>query len=142
MIDHKQFEGHTPGPWRAGKEIDSSKRLVYILIESLAGNVATTGVYGHRPNGDTAGKSYVDTFGAKRHEPIISANEARANAALIAAVPDLLAENKKLREALEACDRAFVAWQVGQIPGRPEDILALISQVRAALNTDAEVTHK
>lgn len=39
----------------------------------------------------------------------------------------------ELLEACKACDRAFVSWQVGQIPGRPEDILALISQVRAVI---------
>lgn len=49
-----------------------------------------------------------------------------ANAHLIAAAPALV-------EALEKCDKAFAAWQVGQIPGRPEDILALITEVRAAL---------
>ena len=38
-----------------------------------------------------------------------------------------------MREALNKCDIAFTNWQVGQIPGRPEDILALIVQVRAAL---------
>jgi hypothetical protein len=45
---------------------------------------------------------------------------------LIAAAPELL-------EALNDCDKAFAAWQVGQIPGRPEDILALIVKVRAAI---------
>ena len=38
-----------------------------------------------------------------------------------------------LVNVLTECDRAFANWQVGQIPGRPEDILALIVQVRAAL---------
>ena len=38
-----------------------------------------------------------------------------------------------LVKALEHCDKAFVSWQLGQIPGRPEDILALIVEVRAAL---------
>lgn len=46
----------------------------------------------------------------------------------------LLADNERLREALRACDKAFVSWQVGQIPGRPEDILALIAKARAALS--------
>lgn len=35
--------------------------------------------------------------------------------------------------ALRLCDEAFASWQVGQIPGRPDDILALTSRVRAAL---------
>lgn len=34
---------------------------------------------------------------------------------------------------LKACDSAFACWQLGQIPGRPEDILALIGSVRKAL---------
>lgn len=36
-------------------------------------------------------------------------------------------------KALENCDKAFASWQVGQIPGRPEDILTLINEERAAL---------
>lgn len=35
--------------------------------------------------------------------------------------------------ALQKCSAAFASWQMGQIPGRPEDILALTSEVRAAL---------
>jgi hypothetical protein len=50
----------------------------------------------------------------------------QANARLIAAAPDLL-------EALEECDQAFTSWQVGQIPGRPEDILGLVHHVRNAI---------
>ncbi len=42
-------------------------------------------------------------------------------------------------EALEACDTAFVSWQVGQIPGRPEDILSLITKVRNAIKKAGEV---
>ena len=38
-----------------------------------------------------------------------------------------------LLAALRQCDNAFVSWQIGQIPGRPEDILALIATVRAAI---------
>lgn len=49
------------------------------------------------------------------------------------AIAHALNSQGKLQEALEACDRAFVSWQVGQIPGRPEDILALINQVRSAI---------
>lgn len=37
-------------------------------------------------------------------------------------------------EALEACDSAFAAWQIGQIPGRPDDILALKQRVLTALH--------
>lgn len=39
----------------------------------------------------------------------------------------------ELLAALTKCDTAFASWQVGQIPGRPEDILALIVEVRAAI---------
>ncbi len=46
-----------------------------------------------------------------------------------------------LEEALDAlkdCDLAFANWQVGQIPGRPEDILALITKVRNAIRQGIE----
>ena len=53
--------------------------------------------------------------------------EQEANARLIAAAPELL-------EACNRCDAAFATWQVGQIPGRPEDILALVQFLRAAIS--------
>ncbi len=43
-----------------------------------------------------------------------------------------------LVEALEGCRKAFTNWQIGQIPGRPEDILALIVKVDKALDTAIE----
>lgn len=43
-------------------------------------------------------------------------------------------DNHMLRVALEACDLAFVNWQIGQIPARPEGILTLIKNVRDTLN--------
>jgi hypothetical protein len=49
-----------------------------------------------------------------------------ANARLIAASPDLL-------DALDACNDAFCFWQIGVVPKRPEDILALIGKVRSAI---------
>jgi hypothetical protein len=49
-----------------------------------------------------------------------------ANARLVAAAPEMLG-------ALERCDDAFAMWQVGGVPGRPEDILRLVTQVRAAI---------
>lgn len=52
--------------------------------------------------------------------------ECESNARLIAAAPELL-------EALNDCDHAFAAWQMGVVPGRPKDILALIAKVRAAI---------
>jgi hypothetical protein len=81
---------HTPGPWKVGDEVDSSKHLVYIRVESLTSNVSTVGVYGRKPNGDTAGEAYTDKFGTERYKPVITATEARANARLIAAAPELL----------------------------------------------------
>lgn len=40
---------------------------------------------------------------------------------------------KEATGALDSCDKSFACWQVGQIPGRPEDILSLIVQVRNTL---------
>ena len=48
------------------------------------------------------------------------------DALLIAAAPDLLA-------ACEGCSDAFASWQLGQIPGRPDDILRLVTMVRDAI---------
>jgi hypothetical protein len=71
---------HTPVPWECGPEIDSDSRLVYIPIRSQSTRIATTGVYGRKPNGKTTGKLYSDEFGIERHPPHITADECRANA--------------------------------------------------------------
>ena len=42
-------------------------------------------------------------------------------------------QRDELLGALKACDDAFVSWQVGNVPGRPEDILRLIVKVRTAI---------
>jgi hypothetical protein len=106
---------HTKGPWKVGENVSSDARLVYILIESKAGNVATSGVYGKKPNGETSGEKYKDRWGTERHKPSISAAEAEANARLIAAAPDLL----------EVCQMVASSIKV--------DELALITAARAAI---------
>ena len=40
----------------------------------------------------------------------------------------------KVREALEKCHSAFASWQIGQVPGRPDDILKLKQDVLEALS--------
>lgn len=56
----------------------------------------------------------------------ISAMPSKGAARLAAAAP-------RMKLALMECDVAFCHWQLGQIPGRPEDILALINVVRQAI---------
>src|SRR5262245_4827713 len=46
---------------------------------------------------------------------------------------EMARQRDELLDALKACDEAFASWQIGQIPGRPEDILALIVRVRSAI---------
>lgn len=82
---------HTPGPWEVGEEVDSADKLVYIPIRRGAKRISTTGVYGRNEDGTTAGRVYKDNFGIERHSNIITAEECRANARLIAAAPELLA---------------------------------------------------
>lgn len=67
-------------------------------------------------------------------EELQQANAREAHMGLHDQITELEAENRMLRNALEACDKAFASWQLGQIPGRPEDILRLIFQVRGALS--------
>jgi hypothetical protein len=52
------------------------------------------------------------------------------------------AESQVMVDVLKRCDHAFASWQCGQIPGRPEDILALIVDVRAALTLVGEPVSK
>ena len=82
---------HTPGPWEVGEEVDSQDRLVYVPIRRGKLHISTTGVYGRKPDGETAGRKYRDRFGTERHDPVITADECRANARLISAAPELLA---------------------------------------------------
>lgn len=84
---------HTPGPWRVGEEIKSSKRLVYIRIEYDGGesSLSNTCVYPHRKDGSTYSTETRNEFGEDRPEPAVEDEECRANARLIAAAPDLLA---------------------------------------------------
>jgi len=96
---------HTPGPWYVCPECAYGWD-----IHSVNGNIWV----GDAKNSHDQQDGFPTT------------SEGEANAQLISAAPDM-------QEALNACDKAFAAWQVGQIPGRPEDILALISEVRAAL---------
>jgi len=98
MIDYKQFEGHTPGPWSARREGAFDYR---IALSHIAETVCKV--------------------------------RCEANACLIAAAPELLAENKKLREALEGIIESAE-------DGRdcPEWLEERITDARAALNTDAE----
>ena len=91
---------HTPGPWEVGDEVDSQGSLVYVPIRRGKLHISTTGVYGRKPDGTTAGAKYTDRFGTERHKPIISAEECRANARLIAASPDLLVSLEEMVAAL------------------------------------------
>ena len=77
MIDTKQFEGHTPGPWKVNDR----------WAEQIVTNPFREQVKGD--NGINIAKVYWGTDG---HE---------ANAALIAAAPELLAVHDDLVAALE-----------------------------------------
>ncbi len=96
---------HTPGPWHN----ERGPAPVY----GLNGDLMVNGI------GIGAGSEHIAT---------VTGREATrcANARLIAAAPYLY-------EALTECDLAFVSWQLGQIPGRPDDILRLITKARTAL---------
>jgi hypothetical protein len=99
----------TPGPWTVGAEVKSEPRLVYISIFAGKKRLSSTGVYGRKQDGETAGRKYTDKFGTERHEPIVPEDEARANARLIAAAPDLFAALGALT-ALDDGDESF-AWK-------------------------------
>jgi len=116
---------HTPGPWKVSKEETSGKRLVYIRIASMPGDVGTTGVYGHYEDGTTAGSAYVDRFGTKRYKPVISEEEARANAHLIAAAPEML-------EALEKA----IPWLRDHVAMTCSDMRGLDGDVRDRVALD------
>lgn len=88
-----EFEGHTPGPWFPGHFVDDTHTCdcKYILGPVHCGSIATINVN----NGMLIGE------GGNGSPPL---EEAKANARLIAAAPDLLAENIRLRAALSQID--------------------------------------
>lgn len=107
IVNQKQVEtkaAHTPGPWFVEHTATCGLRIVH-----------------GEPDAKTGFRD--DVAVGPVFQP--SAEEI-ANVNLIAAAPDLLA-------ALKACDNAFANWQIGAVAGRPEDIFALVVQVRDAV---------
>ena len=88
---------HTPGPWELGDWVTSQGKPVYRIIFGAKRKVSSVSVYGHRRDGTSAGRKHTDRYGTERLRRTVSADEAEANARLIAAAPDLLA-------ALQAVD--------------------------------------
>lgn len=80
-MNYEKFEGHTPGPWI------QEGRFVYALM-----------------NNDGFGPAHINRFWLQVDAQPgwnIPVQEMLSNAALITAAPELLEENKRLREALE-----------------------------------------
>lgn len=123
--DTPKVASHTPGPWAQHPYTSTTK-----------GHCEATG---HRPafdyrdivigSGDTivaTVQSHTMPYPQCGYPGVSDEGELEANARLIAAAPELLA-------TMKSCDEAFADWQVGQIPGRPDDILALVTRLRAAI---------
>lgn len=84
----KQFEGHTPGPWkltREGTSMPEDKDSPTLIVVDTKTNHAISEVRWTR-----------DRYS---HAPMLKA--ARANAALIASAPELLKERDKLKTEAE-----------------------------------------
>lgn len=81
-IDYSKFEGHTPGPWE---------------VANLSGCNASDELYAAFHVGSTLANELI----ASLDGDYIERKHIGANAALIAAAPALLAENKALREEVE-----------------------------------------
>ena len=99
---HDEFAGHTPGPWVlrefAHEATPWSKRRVY-RVEVAAPQFCHGKLTHHRLI-----CQFIDYCDWTDHP---------ANAALVAAAPDLLAENERLRAALAAqAERATRLWHV------------------------------
>lgn len=84
-MDYSKFEGHIPGPWRA--TYNSAKER---SVRDAAGFIAFMPKPFHYTGQD------------ERYEQEMA--EYAATQALLAAAPDLLAENKRLRVAMESLE--------------------------------------
>lgn len=82
---------YTKGPWKVSRAIRGwDGNVVYYQICSGKGRVSSTGVFGRRGK-KSVGEKYKDKLtGEMGVKPFISADECLANAALIAAAPELL----------------------------------------------------
>lgn len=102
MIDYSKFKGHTPGPWK-------------VIVNRVGIFIENQTQYGIADLSPVSGEDTPEQI---------------ANAALIAAAPDLLAENKRLRDLVRQMlddiktDMAHsVGDQYGNFPnGEPEFI--------------------
>lgn len=79
----KEFEGHTPGPWKA-------------MPPRIGAAITIYAADGETPIATTASNTSPATMEMHRR------GEVRANAALIASAPQLLADRKELVEALQS----------------------------------------
>lgn len=107
---------HTPGPWEVWPEVHGShpRHLVYISVGPVdKRRVCSTGVYGHKRGAETSKK------------PVVTEEECRANARLIAAAPDMLAA------LIEAEDRLAMVLENDTDEGRPVDGSIVIAWERA-----------
>jgi len=85
--------------------------------------------------------AYPSTYGTRDVDPLEIARRALLLGIMVDPLPtsaydpmrQQLAAAKLAVNALEECDKAFADWQAGQIPGRPEDIYALIGVVRGVI---------
>lgn len=84
-MNTEQFTGHTPGPWHVVPEDQNSNRLPYI--------VAKTGRYGPNILAGVPGSGTAFCIGDE--------SACAANAALIAAAPELLKQRDALLSALQ-----------------------------------------
>jgi hypothetical protein len=89
-MDYSKFEGMTPGPWALSHQIGDGFSVAHEIAPNCGRllPIITSHIF-------TAWGRTVDD------------NEAIANAQAIAALPDLIEENKRLREALEIALKAM-----------------------------------
>jgi hypothetical protein len=121
---------HTPGPWSVPHlAVDSTScNCAYVLAEPYMGSICTISV----SDGKTISELGNDS------PPL---EEAKANARLIAAAPDLLAALTKARESVHAnCDALYeghYAPQIGDVPLKDKPIIeaedAVLAQIDAAI---------
>lgn len=108
---------HTPGPWHTvcfdENKLDGNKPC---CIKAINRTVA-----------------WVDFWQDETYATQIQIAEQAANAALIASAPDLLADNARLREALQECitEDGALAWRSAEFAGQRLEAISNIA--RAAL---------
>jgi hypothetical protein len=131
MIDTDKYEGHTEGPWEAGIDCpedfemgDPHEENFHFTLHEFWAVIPGTDAWRAARDGECDNPN--EWYGYSERDP----KQLRADVLLMADAPDLLAEVKRLREALITVQHSLI-WDEKdrEMDGDPITLEALVTQV-------------